>query len=363
MNISIITPYTNTPELMRNYLQITLPIINKYGYELVLVRDAECSIEMMNEIEEMIKGNDLVKNITDKTSQGCSIVNNKGVDNASNELVLFINNDVFLKEDTAELMKEKLLSDDKIGIVQALTLYPNSGLVQSAGHVFGDYFNTHCLVNRNPKDKIVQTEAERQGITNACYMMKKSLFYQFHGYDEYFYNAWEGLELSIRVHEAGYKLIYYPKAVAYHIQGSSRESIYRNEDYQSAYFWTKHQRLLACDFHKLIKQQLDDISTFSFDDEVVFINGSTYSYNEWQPLIDLFKGKVSKTSIVIFKKGAPIKLEEKVNLAEYKEYKKIIYLCDNYTNIKSNKYMFAQRDSSSDLVIDITGNVIEVKDF
>lgn len=363
MNISIVTPYTDTRELMRNYLEITLPIINKYGYELVLVRDAECSVEMMREIEELIKGNKLVKNITDKAFQGCSIVNNRGVANASNELILFINNDVFLQDDTAELMKAKLLSDDKIGIVQALTLYPNSGLVQSAGHVFGDYFNTHCLVNRNPQDAIVQTEAERQGITNACYMMKKSLFNEFGGYDEYFYNAWEGLELSIRVYEAGYKLIYYPKAVAYHIQGSSRESIYRNEDYQSAYFWTKHQKSLKCDFQDLIKQQLKTIDTFSFNDEIVFINGSSFSYSEWQPLINLFKNKIQKNSITIYKKGASIKLEEKVNLVEYKNYPKIIYLCDNYTNIKTNKYMFAQRDSSQDLVIDITGNVLEVKNF
>ena len=137
MEVSIVVPYTNTHELMVNFLNKTIPIINKYSYELVLVKDEKCSEEMDCDVKGLISDNKLIKHVSTNYSEGCSIANNIGVANTSNDLIVFVNNDVFLKDDTIETLKQELLSSNDIGVVQALLLYPNSNLVQSTGHVFG----------------------------------------------------------------------------------------------------------------------------------------------------------------------------------------------------------------------------------
>ncbi|MDL2211998.1 glycosyltransferase [Erysipelotrichaceae bacterium OttesenSCG-928-M19] len=363
MNVSIVVPYTNTYELMVNFLEKTIPLVNKYGYELVLVKDEDCSAEMNEVVAKLIAGNQLIKHIDNGYKNGCSVANNIGVANASNEIIAFVNNDVFLQDDTIEILKAELLSDDKIGVVQPLLLYPNSNLVQSTGHTFGEYHNSHTLINRDYNAKIVQTRAVRQGLTSATYVMRKSLFNELGGFDTMFYNAWEGLDFTIRVTASGKQCIYLPKAVAYHIQGGSRERIFRNQNYQDSYFWLKNKKDLQCDFQSIIMEQLNDLEIFNVNNEYHFINCSSYSYEQWQPLLALFKGQITKESITLYNSDKAIKLEDKVILSELKKHDKVIYLVDNYTKIKNNKYVFKEKDSKNDIVIDISGNVLAVASF
>ena len=362
-NISVVVPYTANYELMINFLNKTIPIINKYHYELVLVKDEDCGLEMNEAIAKLIDGNSLIKQIEEGYANGTSVANNLGVANSNNELIAFVNNDVFLQDDTLELLKAELLSSEDIGVVQALLLYPNSNLVQSTGHIFGNYHNTHALINRKASDKIVQTRAVRQGVTNACCLMRKSTFNEHGGYDTNFYNAWEGLDLNLQITKSGKQCVYLPSAVAYHIQGGSRESIYRNQSYQDSYFWLKNNSILKCDFQDLIMTQLNDLAIFNIKNDYHIINCSSYSYEQWQPLLDLFEGNLSKTAITIYSKDGVIKLEAKILLDELNSYGKVIYLVDNYTKIKNNKYVFNQKDSSNDIVIDISGNVLAINEF
>ena len=364
MKTSVIVPYTNNHQMTINFLKHTLPIVASKGYQLVLVRDSKSSVELERDIKQLIQGRSDVIHLVDTPNQGYSIANNRGVAASNGDLLVFINDDVFLQDDsTIETLTAKLLSDDKIGVVQALLLYPNSGSVQTTGHIFGEFHNSHALVNRRSDAPIVQTEAVRQAVSSALYIMRRQTFQSFGGFDERYFNAWDGMDLSLRITESGMTCLYCPTAVGYHIQGGSRETIFRDESYQAAYFWAKHKGLYRCDFQDLVYEQLKALPTFSVSNPVHILNFSSQAFCEWQPLLDLFTAIQSQQWILPHAKNAAIKLEEATFLDELLSYPRIIYLVDNYTHIKNNRYVFSLRDCTADVVIDLAANALPVTEL
>ena len=62
-------------------------------------------------------------------------------------------------------------------------------------------------------------------VMGAFYLIRRSVFEALDGFDERFFVYLEDLDLSLRVHEAGYAIMYLAEAEAYHRQGGTSEQV------------------------------------------------------------------------------------------------------------------------------------------
>ena len=69
-------------------------------------------------------------------------------------------------------------------------------------------------------------------------------------FNEYYYNAYEGFELTLKINNSGLKCIYYPEAIAYHIGGGTRNSMDISETQQGKYFIQNWGDIISTDIDK-----------------------------------------------------------------------------------------------------------------
>lgn len=365
MKVSIIVTYTNNYELMENFLEHIVKITKKYEYELILVQDCIASMKLLNLINKFVEeSNTIFHFITDIDHRGYSKVNNFGVEKSSGDTLVFINTDVFPDSEAIHILCKELWSNTSYGIVQGLLIYPHNNTVQSTGHVFGNYFNNHALVNAEINEPIVQQKAIRQGVTSAFYAIRKQHFDLVKGFDTYYYNAWDGLDLSLKVtYDLGLYCMYIPESQAYHIQGSSRDVIYRNTDYQNAYFWTKWHNKIQIDYAKLILIQLKS-SDLKPNQSYTIINCSTYPLDSWDPILSNLKLQYKATfTIKRYSKKEQIKLEESFSKILLERASPIIYLTDHFKELENNYRTFKLVANKDDFIIDLHGNIKFITKF
>lgn len=133
---------------------------------------------------------------------GYGKANNLGVKHSTGEYLFFINTDIFIEDGCFEKMLA-VLNGGIADCVQPLLIYPQSNLVQCAGTFFGPYFKDHLFDGNRIDADIVNQDGPRQALTSALYAMKRSVFDELNGFDEFYYNKLEGFELSYKIYLSG----------------------------------------------------------------------------------------------------------------------------------------------------------------
>jgi GT2 family glycosyltransferase len=324
----------------------------------VVVVDGDNNIKnfkYLNELQSRYKNFNL---IIIAENVGYAKANNIAAQRASGAFLLFINSDVLPNQDSIEKLGQYLMNNASVGVVQGLLIYPQSGLVQSTGHVFSKFFNNHALEGRNPNDEIVKQIQERQGLTSAFYMTRNTLFKQMGGFDEFYFNAWEGLDYTLKVRFLGLKCIYYPEAKAYHIRGGARRFVSVYEHHQTGYFWSRWGSKLSDDLIPLIQKQLPKSSEAA---KYLVINCSIIT------IMDSFIKDlgINSTEIISIRDRFGGKVDFYMNLSyAIKSFGgQILFVTNSFWDIAGNKRWILDRSEKNDLVIDLRGNVMLLKDL
>ena len=289
---------------------------------------------------------------------GYGIVNNIAVKESNCEYLIFMNADVILTDNCLEYML-KHFEDDKVSAVQPLLVYPQNLTVQSTGHVFCKFYNTHLFENRQYDAPIVQSPGIRKAVTTALCAIRKKTFDAFNGFNEYFFNAWEGMELGLKITQSGQKCLYEPKALAYHIRGGGRGQYQIDETPQTAYFWTTWGNEIKENLSFYLNDQLKEMT---LDSNFTLLNFScirNYSEITKQLRIQIEDSleytELAGYSKIEFFKTLPHSL---VNLAN-----SIVYLTNNFTVVSNNKLWFKLRANNNDIIMDLSGNCFKCKEL
>ena len=160
---------------MSNFFGFLLPSV-KPDDEIIIACDGCDSTATMDYLNSLAQIDLRIRLIKLKEKLGFAKVNNLAVNVATSETLVFINTDVFPNNDCINKMICALNSDEKIAAVQPLLLYPQSGLVQSTGHVFSEFKSGHLFSMRKSTDKIIKQSASRQALTMALCAVKKKVF-------------------------------------------------------------------------------------------------------------------------------------------------------------------------------------------
>lgn len=158
-----------------------------------------------------------------------SRLNNKGADNSSGEILLFLNDDIeIVQPEWLQEMVRQVVQDD-VGTVGCLLLYPN-GAIQHGGVFLVDHGGgaRHLFHKQLPGAGIYQqldkSVREVSASTGACLMIQRECFEQLDRFDEELSIVGNDIDLCLRCLEAGLRNVWTPHSVLIHHESVSRQS-------------------------------------------------------------------------------------------------------------------------------------------
>ncbi len=183
-----------------------------------------------------------IKLIESKQNFGFGEANNKAIDQAKGEYVLFANPDMVLDSGALQILYDTFRNQNLAGAVVA-RLHNADGSFQPTCRNFPDFYNIFFSRGSVLNNKVfpaktgeTYTLSDFDSITEvpaasaACMLMEKAFFQKIGGFDNRFFLFMEDTDLSLRIKQAGKKLFFEPKAGALHYwgKGSSISRIRRS---------------------------------------------------------------------------------------------------------------------------------------
>ncbi len=145
------------------------------------------------------------------------------LDNLDVAFLAFIDNDTMIEPDTVGEMVEAIRVDRGIGLV-APKAYQHRGdrrLLSAGGLRFNRYTGSIRDVASGETDK-GQFDSVRdiQACPGFAFLVRREVFDSIGYFDEHFNPyGWEDADFSLRAGDSGYRLVYAPRAVVYHLGG------------------------------------------------------------------------------------------------------------------------------------------------
>ncbi len=344
----IITVDTEYP-LLNNFFQLLFQTHDMSKYELIVVDDHCSHHETLEYLHHLSSENRIDQLITLKDKTGFGRANNAGIVHSTTEYLVLLNTDIILQGHEIDRLLERMRT---LGCqaIQPLLLYPQSGRIQSCGHIFGHLFNRHALEYSFPKCVPEQYAIERQALTPAFCIIEKAAFMETGCFDSFYYNSFEGLDLTLLLHLNGGRCVVAPDIQAYHIRMASRSATFFNEEQQNPYFWSKYAQLVKDDYKDCVSANLSQELRSR----------------------DYFACCLTHLDLLSEIRGAGVRVSESLNLQQAGAIElfgilpysflhtlyPLLFLCEHFTQLSGNRLWIDLRARDDDLVIDSAGNVI-----
>ena len=172
---------------------------------------------------------------------------------ARGDYLVFLNNDCLPLSGWLDNLIKTAESDASVGIVGSKLLYPNGSLQEAGGVIWRDGSGWNFGRGDNPLKPEYNYTKEVDYCTGASFCIKKSLWDEMEGFDEYFSPAYyEETDLSFRLREKGYPTVYQPQSVAIHLEGISNGTdlgagLKKHQVINREKFLERWGRVLECD--------------------------------------------------------------------------------------------------------------------
>ncbi len=243
--LSIIILSYNTRDITKQCLRTlinSLSLAKSFESEIIVVDNASTdgSREMLTEYKNSFNSSNIsLVTIFNEKNEGFTRGNNQAASHAKGEHILFLNSDVMIEKIDWEKLITFFESDHDLAVLTVKVVLEN-GRIDPASHrgfptifrsfcyysglekitkpipflnaLFGGYHLTHLDVS-----KIHEIDSP----SGAFYLVKKNIFEKVHRFDEDFFMYGEDLDLSFRIKDAGYKIIYYPDFIVRHLKYQS----------------------------------------------------------------------------------------------------------------------------------------------
>jgi GT2 family glycosyltransferase/radical SAM superfamily enzyme YgiQ (UPF0313 family)/tetratricopeptide (TPR) repeat protein len=215
---SIIIPVFNKLELTRQCLTMLASFTTMPEYEVIVVDNASTdgTAEFLAEL-----GGD-VQVIRNPENYGFAIACNQGAKAARGEYLLFLNNDTIPTEGWLNALVDEVERHPDVAVVGSKLLYED-GTIQHAGVAFSRIvFTPYHIYRRFPADSpMVNRRREFQCVTGACMLVRRDVFEQVDRFDEGFKNGFEDVDLCLKIRERGWRIVYRPDSVVYHMESQT----------------------------------------------------------------------------------------------------------------------------------------------
>jgi GT2 family glycosyltransferase len=149
------------------------------------------------------------------------------------DYIMMLNNDVYVDQNFIYHLKQYLDLHSGTGAIQPLIYYhPERDKIWNGGGFFNRLF-AKSYSNRTFDGNLDPTEID--WISGCAFMVRASVLRETGLLNEKYFAYHEDVDLSLRIRQAGHKLMLIPRSVIYHIGGGSSNSIEKQkEGYQSS---------------------------------------------------------------------------------------------------------------------------------
>ena len=237
--ISIITVnyngYEETIEMIESFQShFSIP------FEMIVVDNG--SLE--NEAEMLKEQFPFIKAIRSDTNLGFAGGNNLGIRQASADLLLFINNDTYVKDDSMVLLIERMKKEPGLGGISPKILFADQEkLIQFAGYTsLSQITLRNKLIGfRKPDEGQYDIAQPTPYLHGAAMLVRRQAIKSAGVMPEIYFLYYEELDWSLQLRRSGYQLEYNPAATVYHKESSS---VGQNSPLK-AFYMTRNRMLFA----------------------------------------------------------------------------------------------------------------------
>lgn len=212
---SIIIPVFNKVELTQQCLTKLAEVTQGLDYEVIVVdnHSTDGTAEFLSRL-----GGD-VQILRNQDNLGFAKACNQGAKAARGRYRVFLNNDTIPLEGWLTAMVQEVEQHPEVAVVGSKLLYED-GTIQHAGVAFSRVtFSPYHIYRGFPADSpAVNRRREFQCVTGACMLVRREAFESVGGFDEGYRNGFEDVDLCLKIREQGWRILYQPKSVVYHLE-------------------------------------------------------------------------------------------------------------------------------------------------
>ena len=285
-NLDIIITDNNSTDGTREEIEKRIPEWEQKRKEIAGLHQGSTALQD-NEIDESSKFQ--IRYIKNTDNAGFGKPHNNSIRLAKGDFILLSNADIIAQLDYVEKIIQPF-ADSKVGAVQGKLLRydfdknelckdknnPEFNIIDTTGLMMYKNRRIVCIGQGQADEGQFEEDKEVFGADGAMPIYRKSALedvklpiisgkrdYEFEYFDENFFMYKEDVDLAWRLRLAGWKTIYYPKAIIYHGRGSG-DSMAKNYidiikerrkiSNRAKFFSFKHQRLMQIkdDFPSLL---------------------------------------------------------------------------------------------------------------
>jgi GT2 family glycosyltransferase len=236
-----------------NYLSASLPAALKQAEqfeEILLVDNGSTDDSLLLLAREFPS----VRVVRLNENRGAGAARNIGVREARTDLILFLDNDVFLLEGCTERLVHALRDHpDAIAAVPSVLYAKLPDVIQYCG---ADNHYLGLMILRQENTPLAQADARIQrteSLVTACFLIDRSRLTDDHPFDEIYFYHMEDHDLGVRLRALGHAILAVPEAHVLHGEGQAGLSIRRIGKYTPArvYFLIRNRWLFLFKTYKL----------------------------------------------------------------------------------------------------------------
>ena len=236
--VSIVIPSKDHPEILEKCLKSIISKTKNVDYDILVVDNG--SSPENRKITENMKVKYGFNYVYSPMEFNFSAMCNLGAKHAKGNYVLFLNDDIEVRQAFWLQKMVQKASYSYVGAVGAKLYYPDSQMIQHAGVYNLRLGPVHKLQfkedNCNYYHGINNMVHNVLAVTGACLLIKKDVFHQIGGFNEELAIAFNDVDLCFSLHEAGYYNVICNNVHLWH-----HESLSRGDDNDAA----KLNRLLS----------------------------------------------------------------------------------------------------------------------
>ncbi|CCG41159.1 glycosyltransferase [Magnetospirillum molischianum] len=153
---------------------------------------------------------------------GFLLAANQGAARARGKQILFLNNDAFLHREALATAQRCLESDPSIGVVGGRVVLVDGSLQEAGGIVFNDGSTVGYGRGENPARPEFRFRRDVDYVSGAFLLLPRPLWQALGGFETALAPAYyEDTDLCLRVHRAGFRVVYDPAVILTHVEGGS----------------------------------------------------------------------------------------------------------------------------------------------
>ncbi len=181
---------------------------------------------------------DEVKIIENEENLGFSAANNQGIKKASGEIILIMNNDLFINKEVLKKGVEYVTSNEKAGVwgPKLIDQYGDEQRTCSNFPTLTDVINEY-LFNRLRHNRVSLAANQSShpvcvdAVIGACMFIPQKVIVEAGLFDEaYFFNV-EDIDLCYKIRKLGYEVVFDPRCEAVHLTGASQNHDWYDDPY------------------------------------------------------------------------------------------------------------------------------------